>query len=86
MYGLMSTLPVSPPPAVGSVASNSGSGVSLPVQVEASPLEVAGWHSPLSVTLVTAAVEVTWLPASSMSWNEPAVTAPPSLVGRSGPL
>ena len=93
MYGLMRTLPVSPPPGVGSRASKIGSGVSVPVQVDgrlvppAGTLVTAGSHSALSVTLVTVPVGVTALPLESMSWNDPAsvlTPVPAAVVGRTG--
>ena len=80
MNGLMRTLPVSPPPLVGSVASNSGSAVTGAVGVDR--LESwAGSPSALSVTLVTAPAMVTGLPASSMAWKEAATVGPPLLAG-----
>jgi len=66
MYGLIRTLPVSPPPVVGSVALNSGS--------------VAFVSAP-SVTPFVAALTtpVVWsgLPEASTSSNEPVSASPP---------
>ncbi len=79
MYGLMRTLPVSPPPGVGSVASNSGSAVS------ARPGRGSlGSPSALSMTLVTVPLMGTGLPASSMATNDAATVGPPLLVGIAG--
>ena len=63
MNGLMSTLPVSPPPFVGSVASYSGS--------------VAGVRAP-SVTPLTAAVVVSTAPVESTLVNRPVSAGPPA--------
>src|ERR1700722_13452702 len=85
MNGLMRTLPVSPPPVVGSVASNSGSAVTGALGVD----RVVSWDgspSALSVTLVTVPGTDTGLPASSMAWNEAATVGPPLLAGYCSPV
>ena len=75
MNGLIRTLPVSPPPVVGRLVLNSGSGVWPGARSDGSP-------SALSVTLVTGPVGVTGLPSCPTSWNDPVVTAPVLLVTR----
>src|SRR5690348_1079202 len=62
MNGLISTLPVSPPPVVASVASNSGS--------------VAGVRAP-RVTPLTGPVVVSGAPRESAGVNEPVSASPP---------
>ena len=79
MNGLISTLPVSPPPGVGSVALNSGSGVSPGARSDGSP-------SALSVMPVTGPVGSTGLPSWLTSWNDPVVAEPVLVVGKSGPV
>src|SRR5579875_3011179 len=79
MNGLISTLPVSPPPGVGSVRSNSGSGVCPAVRWPGCP-------SALMVTLVTAPVGRIGFPDSSTSWNEPSTAEPVLVVGNCGPV
>ena len=79
MNGLIRTLPVSPPPVVGRVALNSGSGVWPGARSEGSP-------SALSVMLLTGPVGSTGLPSWLTSSNDPVVTAPVLVVGKSGPV
>ena len=79
MNGLISTLPVSPPPVVGRVALNSGSGVCPGARSDGSP-------SALSVMLLTGPVGSTGLPSCPTSWNDPVVTEPVFVVGNSGPV
>ncbi len=79
MSGLISTVPVSPPPGVKSVGSKSGSAVTHPLvvaaslplgQVELPTVEVA--PSALSVTLPSKpAGSVTGCPLSLSSWKVP---------------
>ena len=79
MNGLIRTLPVSPPPVVGRVALNSGSGVCPAARSDGSP-------SALSVMLLTGPVGSTGLPFWLTSWNDPVVTEPVFVVGKSGPV
>ena len=79
MNGLISTLPVSPPPVVGSVASHSGSGSLARSQVVGSP-------SALSVIVPSGAVGLTGVPSWLTSWNDPVVAEPVLVVGNSGPV
>ena len=62
MYGLIRTLPVSPPPLVASVASYSGS---------------VGGVSPPSVIPLTAPVVSSGWPVESTSVKSPVSTKPP---------
>src|ERR1700723_1888335 len=79
MSGLISTVPVSPPPGVKSVGSNSGSAVTQPLVVAASlPLgqvpvpTVDVPPSALSVTLpLKPPGRVTGCPLSLSSWKVP---------------
>ena len=69
MNGLISTLPVSPPPGVASVASHSGSAVWPAARKPGRP-------SALSVMPLTGPVGVTGVPVWSTSWNDPLMTEP----------
>jgi len=71
---------VSPPPVVGSVASNSGSAVTGAVGVDSLAMR-AGSPSALRVTLVTVPAMDTGLPASSTAWNDAATVGPLLLAG-----
>ena len=68
MKGLMSTLPVSPPPVVGSLASNSGSVASVRAA---------------RVTEVTAPLGAVGTPLQT-SENDPFTARPPLWVGTDG--
>src|ERR1700722_6873775 len=78
MSGLMSTVPVSPPPGVKSVGSNSGSAVTQPAVVAAALAlaqlvpTVDVCPSALRVTLpLKPPGSVTGCPLSSRSWKVP---------------
>ena len=79
MSGLISTVPVSPPPGVKSVGSKSGSAVTQPVVVAASlplgqllPPTVDVAPSALRVTLpLKPSGSVTGCPLSLSSWKVP---------------
>src|SRR5271165_1685634 len=79
MNGLIRTLPVSPPPFVGRLVLNSGSGVWPGARCDGSP-------SALSVTLLTGPVGLTGLPFCPTSWNDPVETVPAEVAGNWGPV
>src|ERR1700759_4362161 len=79
MNGLISTLPVSPPPVVGAVAFHNGSAVWPGARCIGSP-------SALSVIVLSGPVGLTGVPSWLTSWNEPVVAEPVLVVGNSGPV
>src|ERR1700760_1217932 len=79
MNGLISTLPVSPPPGVASVASYSGSAVWPGARKPGAP-------SALSVMPLTGPVGVIGEPFWSTSWNDPSTTEPLDDAANCGPV